>query len=47
MPWLLGADFVALVRRQVTQSKYVVCQFYHNGFERCKIVDKHLSLLAP
>jgi len=30
----------------VTKSKYVVCHFYHPHFERCKIVDKHLSALA-
>jgi len=30
----------------VTQSKYVVCHFYHSNFERCKIVDKHLQLLS-
>jgi len=30
----------------VTQSKYVVCQFYHPDFERCKILDKHLGILA-
>jgi thioredoxin-like negative regulator of GroEL len=31
----------------VTGSKYVVCHFYHEEFTRCKIMDKHLSLLAP
>lgn len=30
----------------VTKSKYVICHFYHQDFERCKIVDKHLELLA-
>ena len=30
----------------VTASKYVVCHFFHSNFERCKIVDKHLSALA-
>jgi hypothetical protein len=24
----------------------VVCHFFHKDFERCKIVDKHLGLLA-
>jgi hypothetical protein len=24
----------------------VVCHFYHNEFERCKIIDKHLKLIA-
>jgi thioredoxin-like negative regulator of GroEL len=32
--------------KEVTKSKYVVCHFYHPEFERCKIVDKHLELLA-
>jgi len=31
----------------VTGSKYVVCHFYHKDFERCKIVDKHMRILAP
>jgi len=30
----------------VTKSKYTVCHFYHPDFERCKIVDKHLAILA-
>lgn len=30
----------------VTKSKYVVCHFYHVAFERCKIFDMHLALLA-
>jgi thioredoxin-like negative regulator of GroEL len=30
----------------VTGSKYVVCHFYHNDFERCKIVDHHLRQIA-
>lgn len=30
----------------VTASKYVVCHFFHADFERCKVMDKHLSLLA-
>jgi len=29
------------------RSKRVVCQFYSDSFFRCKIVDKHLALLAP
>lgn len=24
----------------------VVCHFYHNSFERCKIMDKHLKIIA-
>lgn len=30
----------------VTKSKFVVCHFYHKDFERCKIVDHHLSMIA-
>lgn len=30
----------------VTKSKYSAVHFYHNDFERCKIVDKHLSILS-
>jgi len=30
----------------VTKSKYAIVHFYHTDFERCKIVDKHLSILA-
>jgi len=29
------------------KSKNVVCHFYRDGVFRCKIVDKHLELLAP
>ena len=25
----------------------VVCHFYHKDFERCKIIDKHLKIIAP
>ena len=28
-------------------SKKMVCHFYRDDFFRCKIVDKHLALLAP
>eukprot|EP00922_Rhytidocystis_sp_ex-Travisia-forbesii_P032945 GHVS01049014.1.p1 GENE.GHVS01049014.1~~GHVS01049014.1.p1 ORF type:complete len:222 (+),score=41.60 GHVS01049014.1:215-880(+) len=31
----------------VTKNKLVVCHFYEDGFERCRIVDKHLQILAP
>lgn len=24
----------------------VICHFYHNSFERCKIMDKHLKIIA-
>lgn len=27
-------------------TDYVVCSFYHKDFERCKIMDHHLSILA-
>mmetsp|Transcript_15735 Transcript_15735/g.23690 ORF Transcript_15735/g.23690 Transcript_15735/m.23690 type:complete len:296 (+) Transcript_15735:105-992(+) len=30
----------------VTESKHVVCHFYHKDFERCKIVDMHLAALG-
>ncbi|XP_070552726.1 thioredoxin domain-containing protein 9-like [Ptychodera flava] len=29
------------------KSKHVVCHFYKDSTFRCKIVDKHLSILAP
>lgn len=32
---------------EVTGSKKVICHFHHREFVRCKIVDKHLKLLAP
>ena len=31
---------------KVTKNQQVVCHFYHAEFERCKIVDKHLRLIA-
>lgn len=31
----------------VTGSKYAVVAFFHKDFERCKIIDKHLALIAP
>eukprot|EP00741_Cyanophora_paradoxa_P012175 tig00020603_g11763.t1 len=31
---------------KVTGSFWVICHFYHCEFERCKIVDKHLNILA-
>eukprot|EP00743_Colponemidia_sp_Colp-15_P001484 GILK01001623.1.p1 GENE.GILK01001623.1~~GILK01001623.1.p1 ORF type:complete len:248 (-),score=56.66 GILK01001623.1:84-782(-) len=33
--------------KEVTSSELVVCHFYHREFERCRIVDKHLALIAP
>ena len=30
----------------VTKSKNVVCHFYHDDFERCRIIDHHLGILA-
>eukprot|EP00878_Enallax_costatus_P022538 GHUV01023912.1.p1 GENE.GHUV01023912.1~~GHUV01023912.1.p1 ORF type:complete len:136 (+),score=18.68 GHUV01023912.1:213-620(+) len=30
----------------VTKTENVVCHFYHKEFERCKIVDKHMAMLA-
>lgn len=32
---------------EVTGSRRVLCHFYHREFMRCKIMDKHLALLAP
>ncbi|XP_074311650.1 thioredoxin domain-containing protein PLP3B-like [Silene latifolia] len=32
---------------EVTSSELVICHFYHHGFYRCKIMDKHLKTLAP
>lgn len=32
---------------EVTGSMKVICHFYHNDFPRCKIMDHHLSKLAP
>ena len=31
---------------EVTSSNHVICHFYHRDFERCKIMDHHLSILA-
>ena len=31
----------------VTQSDHVVVHFFHGEFERCKIIDKHVRVLAP
>jgi len=28
------------------KNKKVVCHFYHNDFERCKIMEKHLQIIA-
>ncbi|EAR92016.1 phosducin (Phd)-like, thioredoxin (TRX) domain protein (macronuclear) [Tetrahymena thermophila SB210] len=30
----------------VTKNKFSVVHFYHNDFERCKIIDKHLRQIA-
>lgn len=30
----------------VTKTDNVVCHFFHCDFERCKLLDKHLSILA-
>lgn len=32
---------------EVTHSEKAICHFYHREFYRCKIMDKHLKLLAP
>lgn len=31
----------------VTNTELVACHFFHKDFERCKIMDKHLKILAP
>lgn len=36
------ADFLEVV----TKTENVVAHFFHKEFERCKIVDKHVGLLA-
>ena len=28
------------------KNELVACHFYHNSFERCKIMDKHLKIIA-
>ncbi|KAK9804390.1 hypothetical protein WJX72_010733 [[Myrmecia] bisecta] len=35
-------DFLEIV----TKAEKCVCHFFHRDFERCKIIDKHLGLLA-
>jgi len=30
----------------VTKADFSVCHFYHKDFERCKIIDKHLQIIA-
>ncbi len=32
--------------KSVTGSQNVICHFYHNDFQRCKIVDMHLRKIA-
>merc|ERR1719471_687627 len=32
--------------KMTADTDYVVCAFYHKDFERCKIIDKHLSDLS-
>ena len=29
------------------KNEKVICHFYHKDFERCKIIDKHLKIIAP
>lgn len=31
---------------EVTNSKYVICHFYHKDFSRCAIMDHHLAKVA-
>lgn len=30
-----------------TEEENLVCHFFHGDFERCRILDKHLRVLAP
>jgi len=30
----------------VTKADFSVCHFFHKDFERCKIIDKHLQIIA-
>ena len=30
----------------VTKTKFVILHFFHKDFERCKIIDKHLTDIA-
>jgi len=30
----------------VTKTRYTIVHFYHKDFERCKVVDHHLSMIA-
>jgi len=32
---------------EVTGSERVICHFFHNEFERSKIMDHHLAILSP
>jgi len=32
---------------EVTSSETVICHFYHNDFFKCKVIDKHMGILAP
>lgn len=31
---------------EVTENEYVVCAFYHKDFFTCRVVDKHLNIMA-
>ena len=33
--------------KKIKKNEKVVCHFYHKDFERCKIIDKHLRIIAP
>ena len=41
-PCCPAGDFLEVV----TKAERVVCHFFHRDFERCKILDKHLAILA-
>jgi hypothetical protein len=33
--------------KEVTSTPYVIVHFYHEEFMTCKVMDKHLRILAP
>lgn len=41
--WITQDEFL----KECVGSKYVCVHFFHNEFERCKIMDHHLNMIAP
>ena len=43
-------DYLEIIETEfldtMLKNEKVVCHFYHNSFERCKIMDKHLKAIA-